>query len=109
MFGIGPVFIRLDPAALREVGHRLNGVLGDLAALDDLVHRPEADELGGREVADAVAGFVGSWTRERAHLTDHLLACVRYLDEALQRYEETEGVLERTVPQQSVAPEESSP
>ena len=109
MHGIGPVSIHLDPVALADVRSRLTGLIDDLTALDDLGRRPSDAELGGHEITDAVTGFVDAWARERRRLADHLRDCVRYLDQAVEKYGQTEELLKRIAPQQATPAKGVSP
>jgi hypothetical protein len=84
-----PVDVIVDIAELGRVHTELQTTIGRLDELDRATTFDQ-DQLGGAEVAQAVAGFVQQWSRERHRLTGHLHDCAAYVEHAEQEYGRTE-------------------
>jgi hypothetical protein len=71
-----------------------------ISALNDLGTRRSplpGDEIGAREVADAVGHFEQSWQGGRDQLIENLRACQEYAAKAVEFYTKTETMLENTM------------
>ncbi|MCE3552389.1 hypothetical protein LWC33_13070 [Pseudonocardia sp. RS11V-5] len=91
----GELFVDFDE--LGRIQQELSTLIGALSELGSRRAPLPGDEIGAREVADAVGHFEQSWQGGRDQLIENLRACQEYAALALEHYTKTETMLEDTM------------
>lgn len=91
----GELFV--DFGELGRIHRELATLISAIDGLDSRRPPLPGDEIGAREVAEAVGHFERSWQSGRAQLVENLRACQAYAAKALEFYTKAETMLEDTM------------